>query len=179
MLTRQFRNRRSLSIIALLAGVLAAGTAILLFHPGDRSAIPPKVVANDVSGRATACLATDTATANKSDQVAKIWSAVQAAGAQSGKNVEQLIKPATDSGQATPYLAGLVSQRCDLIITIGPAFGQAVPTLAKADPAIRFTAVDSSLTTAPPGVTVAPTDQAVAFIQQQVQTVQRTGDPHS
>ncbi|WP_329579397.1 hypothetical protein OG500_11455 [Kitasatospora sp. NBC_01250] len=157
----------------LIAGGCAGAAAVtvsmvILLQPRHHISAPPKVVANDYSGRATACLATDTTTAGKSKDVAKIWAAMQSAGTQGGKNVQQVIQPATTAEQAQPYLAGLVSQRCDLIVTVGPTFGQAIQAIAKAAPAAQFTAVDSSLTAPATSVTLVPMDQAAARVQQQV-----------
>ncbi|WP_428315876.1 hypothetical protein [Kitasatospora sp. LaBMicrA B282] len=138
---------------------------------------PPKVVAADYSGRATACLASDTATAGASNEVQQVWSAMQHASA--GKNVQQLIQPVSNADQALPYLGSLISQHCDLIVTIGPAFGQAVPTTAKAVPTARFTAVDSTLTSTPPGVTLLTGAQASDQVPQQIEALQRDTGTHS
>ncbi|MFF7633638.1 hypothetical protein ACFZB9_10870 [Kitasatospora sp. NPDC008050] len=107
--------------------------------------------------------------------MAEIWAAMQSAGTRSGKNVQQVIQPAGSAEQAQPYLAGLISQRCDLIVTVGSAFGQAVPALAKADPAARFVTVDASLTGAPGGVTLLGGDGAAARVGEQVQGLRRAG----
>ncbi|GAB2699216.1 hypothetical protein [Kitasatospora kifunensis] len=173
------RRHRARYITGACAGIAAAITAVVLLQPAHHAPAPPKVVANDFSGRATACLATDTTTAGKGDNVTKIWTSMQSAGSRSGKNVQQLIQPATSADQAQPYLAGLISQHCDLIVTVGPAFGQAIPALAKADPAARFTAVDSTITNPPPGVTLLANDQAVSAIGQQVQALQHAAAQHN
>lgn len=103
---------------------------------------------------------------------------MQAAGPGTSKNVQQLIEPATTSAQAQPYLAGLISQRCDLIVTVGPTFAQAIRQLAEASPATRFTAVDSALATAPANITLVTADQAAAVVQQQVQGLKRESSSH-
>jgi basic membrane protein A len=166
------RRHRARYVTGACVGIAAAITAVVLLQPAHHTPAPPKVVANDFSGRATACLATDTATAGKTDNVTKVWTSMQSAGNRSGKNIQQLIQPATSADQAQPYLAGLISQRCDLIVTVGPTFGQAIPALAKADPAARFTAIDSAISSPPPGVTLLTSDQAVSAIGQQVQALQ-------
>ncbi|MFC8450242.1 hypothetical protein [Kitasatospora sp. NPDC057223] len=158
---------------AIIGLALAAGgTVVLLLGSESKPARPALVVANDVSGRATACLATDTATATTTDAVPEIWAAMQAAGSESATNVQQLITPAVDADQAEPHLAGLLSQHCDLIVTVGPAFGLAVPKLALLVPAVRFTAIASTFTGSIPNVTLLGRESPVNAVRQQVTTLQ-------
>ncbi|MCX4745895.1 hypothetical protein OG455_10220 [Kitasatospora sp. NBC_01287] len=179
---RLFRYRRhsARGLTALAATIAATVTAAALLWPGHHSAAPhqPRVIVADVSGRATACLASDSATAARTSEVAQVWTAMQTAGTQGTKNIQQLIEPAANATQAQPYLASLITQHCDLIITVGPAFGQAVPALAKADPTVRFTAVDSSLTSSPADVTLVEPQQANELVQQQLQGLRHNTTSH-
>jgi basic membrane protein A len=157
--------------LAIVGAAAIAGIALLLRPTMDSGTQrPPHVTAANVSGRATACLATDSGTAASDDVVAHVWSSMQSSG--TGKNIQQLIQPAANATQAEPYLGGLVNQHCDLIVTIGPAFGQAIATVAKAAPDTRFTAVDSGLTSPPTGVIVLNGAQGTDQIRQEVATLQ-------
>ncbi|WP_035840755.1 type 1 periplasmic-binding domain-containing protein [Kitasatospora azatica] len=165
------RTRVAVAVVGGLAAAAAAGAVLLLGGSGHAPVRPAKVVANDVSGRGTACLAADSATAAAGATVTGVWSAMQAAAGtgQQQRNVQQLIMPATDAEQARPYLAGLLSQRCDLIVTVGRPFGQAAPALSVGHQGVRFVAVDAALPgDPPPGVTLLAGDQAPDAVRRQV-----------
>jgi basic membrane lipoprotein Med (substrate-binding protein (PBP1-ABC) superfamily) len=163
--------RRRLALATLGAAVIAT-TATLLLLPSSSSGSPKttRIAVANVSGRPTACLAADSATAGSGDEVAKIWAAMQSSG--TGKNIQQLIQPAKTATQAQPYLGSLITQHCDLIITVGPSFGQAVPAVLKAAPSTRFTAIDSGLSAAPTGVTVVSGAREADEVRQQVANLQ-------
>ncbi|MFE6869234.1 hypothetical protein ACFVFS_22075 [Kitasatospora sp. NPDC057692] len=165
----RLRGRRRLLTAAgsCLAIGLAVSGLLVLREPGDRDS-RLAVAVNDVSGRATACLAADTATATGSGAVAAVWAAMQTAGRQHDTSVQQMITPVTGAEQAAPYLAGLVTQRCDMIVTVGTPFGQAGPTLASAVPSLRITAVDSALAGAPAGMILLNGPDAAAQVAEQV-----------
>ncbi|MCG6500112.1 hypothetical protein, partial [Kitasatospora sp. A2-31] len=131
-------GRRRLLPAVLVAAVAAGLAALALVRGSGNDQAPPPARANDLSGRATACLAADSATAAGNDTVSSVWTAMQKAGTQHGTNVQQMIAPAIDAGQSGPVLAGLVTQRCDLIVTVGAPFGQAGPALASAVPSLRI-----------------------------------------
>ncbi|MFG2847010.1 hypothetical protein ACGF12_28125 [Kitasatospora sp. NPDC048296] len=67
-------------------------------------------------------------------------------------NVQQLFAPAATADRALPYLAGLAAQHCDLVVTVGPTFGQALNAAAKANPHTAFVAVTTEGLPAPAGV---------------------------
>lgn len=155
--------------VALAATALAAGLAVFLFaYPQNQPKHPPKVTANDFSGRPTACLATDSATAAKTDAVTKIWAAMQDSAKPNTDNVQQLITPAAEPAQAQSYLAGLINQHCDLIVTIGRPFGQAISPLATASPSTRFIAIDAGLSQPPPDTALVSTDDALTAVPGQI-----------
>ncbi|MFJ9693974.1 hypothetical protein [Kitasatospora sp. NPDC101183] len=160
------RHRRAL--LAAAVGAAAAAVAVGFALSGDDEPAAPAVHANDVSKRATACLAADSATASGGELFGQVWSAMQTAGARNDRNVQQLVVPAAGAEQAGPYLSGLVAQRCDLIVTVGAPFGQASSTVAQASPAVRLTAVDSTLGSAPANVTLLAGADAAGRVAEQV-----------
>lgn len=172
---KQLRSTRRLIVISALSagGVLALGVLLWIYTSGQPAKRFPAVIANDFSARPTACLAADSNTATKDQTTSKVWSAMQDEGKASNKNVQQLIMPVGDAKQAQPYLASLISQRCDLIITVGSRFGQAIPTLAKLTPTTRFIAVEPGLPSTPIAVTTLTNADAPDHIRQQIQALQR------
>ncbi|MET9182881.1 hypothetical protein ABZX88_32410 [Kitasatospora aureofaciens] len=165
-------GRRTVVISCLAVTATAAVLGYVLFT-GDGTPRATAAKANDVSGRATACLATDSASSTGGDTVTGIWSAMQSAGAQHGTNVQQVIEPATTAEQAAPHLAGLLVQHCDLIVTIGAPFGQATTGIASAAPSVPIIAVDSTLSAAPANVTLLASPDAPARITEWVGGLQR------
>ena len=132
--------RRRVGFLATSGAVLAAicATAMLLV---SHSPYPAKVIANDLSGRPTACLATDSQTASKDADVAQTWAAMLNGVKGLGINVQRLILPAKTPSQARPYLAGLIQQHCTLVVTVGTPFGQAIPADQKLAPQTQFIAI--------------------------------------
>ncbi|WP_110672468.1 BMP family ABC transporter substrate-binding protein [Streptomyces tateyamensis] len=97
---------------------------------------------------------------------------MQTTAAQSSKNVQQVIQPADTAAKAAPYLAGLVSQHCDLVVTIGPAFDQAAGAVASGSAATRFSIVGPVATGSPANVESVRADDAPTVVSQQVATLQ-------
>jgi len=146
------RLRRALGLTTALVAA-GAGIAMLLTSGNDDPAgRQAAVTPSNIAGRRTACLAGDTTEAAARTDTGAIWSAMQDASHQRQLNVQQLLVPAPTPDQALPYLAGLSAQHCDLVVTIGPAFGQALETAAKANPRTQFVAVTSDGQPTPAGV---------------------------
>jgi hypothetical protein len=154
--------------LGILALVIAA--FVVLPH-GSPSAKPAKIVIADVSGRPTACLAADTISTGKSPVFERIWAAMHVGAAGRSINLQQLVLPVTSPHRAQPYLAGLLTQHCNVIVTIGPDFGQAIPAQLKAFPTSHFTAVDPGLTTSYARVTQVAAEQAPMTVQLEVNTL--------
>ncbi|MFC1413039.1 hypothetical protein ACEZCY_08995 [Streptacidiphilus sp. N1-12] len=149
---------------ALLTGLLVLAAGALVWGLTGGSSAPPPVVAADLSGRPTACMAADQATASKNPDTKLTWAAMQH-GAQNRKiNIQQLVLPAT-STQAKPYLAGLLAQHCDLVVTIGSPFGHAIPTSAHLAPTTRFLAIDAGTLPAASALTTIDGPSAAATVQ--------------
>ncbi|MGA5821504.1 hypothetical protein ACPC54_26985 [Kitasatospora sp. NPDC094028] len=164
-------GRRTLLIASLVVAAAATALGYVLFT-GDGTPRATAANANDVSGRATACLAADSTSSTGSDTVTGIWSAMQSAGAQHSTNVQQMIEPATTAEQAAPHLAGLLAQHCDLIVTVGAPFGQATTRIASAAPSVPIIAVDSTLSASPANVTVLAGPDAAARITERIGSLQ-------
>ncbi|MEV5943428.1 hypothetical protein [Streptomyces sp. NPDC051994] len=162
----------------ILATVCAALAGVLVLLLDDGPDAPPKVVANDLSGRPTACLAADSTTASGSQRVAEIWSSMQHAAHSRPINVQQLILPAKSPADAQPHVAGLLNRHCSLIVTVGPAFGQATTALVSKSPAgTRFTTIDASLTTPPSGITALNGKDAAAAVANEIRGLSTTSGP--
>jgi basic membrane lipoprotein Med (substrate-binding protein (PBP1-ABC) superfamily) len=128
------------SILIVCTALVAGAAAVWLV--GSHNTTPPKIIANDLSGRPTACLAADSRTAAESSEVTQTWSEMLSGAKGLKINVQQLILAAKNPSQATPYLAGLLEQHCTLVVTVGVPFGQAIPAGLKVAPRTRFIAVD-------------------------------------
>ncbi|MER7672374.1 hypothetical protein ABTY61_28475 [Kitasatospora sp. NPDC096128] len=168
----RLRPGRPILVVSALGATAAAVLGYVLFT-GHGTPRTTSAKANDVSGRATACLAADSASATGGDTVAGIWSAMQSAGTQHSTNVQRMIEPATTTEQAAPHLAGLLVQHCDLIVTVGAPFGQAAPGIASAASSVPIIAVDSTLSSAPANVTLLTGSGAAARITERVIGLQR------
>lgn len=170
------RKRRSYVAAAVLAVVaLAAGTIVALL-PGHRADHPAAITVADVSGRPTACLAADARSA-AGTAFNQVWAAMHAGQAGREVNVQQLVLPITSAARAQPYLAGLANQHCDLIVTVGPVFGQAITAQLKLYPQIHFTAVAPDTTGLPAQVTVLTPAQVPSAVQHQVHILQPAPHP--
>ncbi|MFE3874195.1 hypothetical protein ACFXPX_07320 [Kitasatospora sp. NPDC059146] len=168
----RLRPRRPALVVSVLGIATAAVLGCLLFT-SNSSPRATAAKADDVSGRASACLAADSASSTGGGTVAGIWSAMQSAGTQHGTNVQQMIEPATTAEQAAPHLAGLLVQHCDLIVTVGAPFGRATTGLASAAPSVPIIAVDSMLSSSPANVTLLTGSDAAARIAERVNSLQR------
>lgn len=166
------RPSHKVGMALAVVGVLAATAALIWTQHPSRPKETPLVVA-DVSGRPTACLAADTEPTTR-DEVARIWAAMHAGAAGKRVDVQQLIVPVTTSKQAQPYLAGLLAQHCDLIVTVGPRFGNAIPTQLAAAPDTSFTAVDADGLKSTGNLTVLASSTAPAHVESSVRTLHRT-----
>lgn len=133
-------RRRTTAILgAVTAAAAACLAAVIAFSGGDA---PPKVVAADLSGRPTACLAADQATSSKNPDANQAWTAMQHGAHGLKVNIQQLVLPATPA-QTKPYLAGLLAQHCNLVVTVGRPFGEAIAAEVHLSPATRFLAIDA------------------------------------
>jgi len=137
------QNPRTRRITALFVGTTLAAVCMTALLLGSRNSPPPKVIANDLSGRPTACLAADSQTASKTSEVTQTWAAMQSGARGLKINVQQLILVAKNPSQAQPYLAGLLEQHCTFVVTVGRPFGQAIPSDQKLAPHTHFLAIDA------------------------------------
>ncbi|MEU1286997.1 hypothetical protein [Kitasatospora sp. NPDC005856] len=149
-----------------LASALAMVCVAALFALGtddDSDGHPAPITPSNIAGRRTACLTGDVSEAGARSDTGAIWNALQDASRQRQLNAQQLLVPAPTSDQALPYLAGLSAQHCDLVVAVGPAFGQALEAAARANPRTAFIAVTADGESAHAGIdTVSGTDDAKA-----------------
>jgi len=127
------------------------------------------VSAANYSGLPTACLAADSGDVAERPLAQAIWAAMQQAARGKAINVQQLVVPAGKADQALPYLAGLISQHCTLIVAVTPPFTDALPDIAKSSPATKVTAITTPNHPAPHGihtVTGNPAERAAAVAHQ-------------
>lgn len=137
------QSPRSRRVTALLVGAALAAVCVTALLLASRNSPPPKVTANDLSGRPTACLAADARTASTTREVTQTWNAMQSGARGRTINVQQLVLAAKNPAQAQPYLAGLLEQGCTFVVTVGEPFGQAIPADQKLAPRTHFLAIDA------------------------------------
>ena len=156
-------------VSAAVLGVVAVLAAVVAFYPSGSSR-PPRVVAADVSNRPTACLAADARTSAANGTFGAVWAAMQHGAKGRPINVQQLVLPAADAAAARPLLAGLLEQRCSLIVTVGQAIAATVKIAPRTT---RFTAVAAGDAPLPRGVTSLPAATAPAAVEQEIEQMKR------
>ncbi|GLW59494.1 hypothetical protein [Kitasatospora phosalacinea] len=152
------RTSRGLVLAAATTVVLLGASLTIWLWPGTDGDPLAKVTANDYSGRPSVCLAADDSVAS-AQIVQHTWTVLQQSGQDSQVNVQQLVVPAKDTAEAVPYLAGLVAQRCTMVVTAGAAFDRALPSIVKDAPHVRFVAIDPPAGTDLKGTTALTSDQ--------------------
>lgn len=152
---------------------LAAAGAVLSAEHQSKPARSQAVVVADVSGRPTACLAADTEPATRED-VARIWAAMHTGATGTAVNLQELVVPVTTSKQAQPYLAGLLAQHCDLVVTIGPRFGNAVLSKLATAPGTAFAAVDAGGLKSAGRLIAVNSSSAPTLVETNIRTLRRT-----
>ena len=79
------------------------------------------------------------------------WAGMQAAAA-ANSNVTVKFSQSTSPSDYTPIINTFISQKCNIIVTVGFAMGDATKAAAKANPSQKFAIVDDSYTPALPNV---------------------------
>ncbi|GGR07167.1 BMP family ABC transporter substrate-binding protein [Kitasatospora griseola] len=158
-LPRRIRTRK---ILIISAGFAAAFLAAAALHLLDGPPAVQKPDIRNVSGRATACLASDSTTFQASPAAADVWTALRNQGAARNVNVQQLVTPVETDEQAATYLAGLTSRHCNLIVTIGERFNRVAPNVAETNPGTAFTAIESKSDSASSGKVSIETQESFA-----------------
>ncbi|MEV7124271.1 hypothetical protein [Kitasatospora griseola] len=156
------------SKLAAAVAVVLLGTALSAWlWPQGGGETSARVVANDYSGRPSACLAADDSAAI-AQTVQHAWTVLQQSRQDSQVNVQQLVIPVKDAAEAAPYLSGLTAQRCSLIVTVGAPFNGALPSVAKDASHVRFIAIDPPAGTDLKGATALTTGQLPERLGQSV-----------
>jgi basic membrane protein A len=90
-----------------------------------------------------ACMVTDTGGIDDRSFNASSWAGMQAAAA-ANPNVSVKYLSSTSQGDYIPNINTVLSQNCNIIVTVGFAMGAATETSAKAHPTQKFAIVDCS-----------------------------------
>jgi len=89
------------------------------------------------------CMVTDTGGINDRSFNASSWAGMQAA-AQANGNVTVKYLQSTTQSDYTPNINAFISQKCNIIVTVGFLMGAATEAAAKANPDQKFAIVDCS-----------------------------------
>ena len=123
------------------AVVIAAG-ALALTACGSK---PTDSTSSSGSGTAAtykACMVTDTGGIDDRSFNASAWKGMQDAATATGASVKYLESKA--SSDYTPNINALISEKCNLIVTVGFLMGDATKAAAKANPSTDFAIVDEA-----------------------------------
>ena len=91
------------------------------------------------------CMVTDTGGINDRSFNASSWAGMQAAAA-ANSNVTVKYLQSTTQSDYTPNINTFISQKCNIIVTVGFLMGAATEAAAKANPNQKFAIVDCSYT---------------------------------
>lgn len=171
MISARMFAKRFVWQIAIVAALAVLAIAAIADPFASTSKPPAKVVAHDLSGRATACLVADAATAAHGSSVGSLWQAMRNAAAHQKVNVQRLIVAATTVDQAKPYLAGLLNQHCALVVTVGTAFGGAAIPLSTGAQNARFDVVQGPSHPTVGNVTSVESSDATTVVAEQVRSL--------
>ena len=158
-LSRRVRSARpALWGVAILA---VAGTAAAVILPSSprTPATPPRAAATSpraaatspsasatpaaAAGKVLGCMVTDTGGIDDLSFNASSWAGMQAA-ASADKNATVKYRQSTTQGDYTPNINRFISQKCNIIVTVGFLMGTATEAAANAHPAQKFAIVDCS-----------------------------------
>ena len=92
----------------------------------------------------TGCMVSDTGGIDDRSFNAASWAGMNAAAA-ANSNVKVKFSQATSPSDYTPIINTFVSEKCNIIVTLGFAMGDATKTAAKANPSQKFAIVDNTV----------------------------------
>ena len=95
------------------------------------------------AGKILGCMVTDTGGINDLSYNASSWAGMQAA-ASADKNAAVRYRESTTQSDYTPNINKLVSQKCNIIVTVGVLMGAATEAAANAHPTQKLAIVDCS-----------------------------------
>ncbi len=95
------------------------------------------------TGKILGCMVTDTGGINDRSFNASSWAGMQAAAA-ANPNISVKYLQSTTQGDYTPNINTFISQKCNIVVTVGFLMGAATEAAAKANPNQKFAIVDCS-----------------------------------
>ncbi len=110
---------------------------------GSTSASAPASSAAATGAKTLGCMVTDTGGINDRSFNASSWAGMQAA-ASANSNVTVKYLQSTTQSDYTPNINAFISQKCNIIVTVGFLMGAATEAAAKANPNQKFAIVDCS-----------------------------------
>jgi basic membrane protein A and related proteins len=103
------------------------------------------------TGKFTGCMVSDTGGVDDRSFNAASWAGMQAA-AQANSNVSVKFSQSTSPSDYTPIINTFLSQKCNIVVSIGFAMGDATKTAATAHASQKFSIVDFSYSPVLPNV---------------------------
>jgi basic membrane protein A and related proteins len=103
------------------------------------------------AGKTLGCMVTDTGGIDDRSFNASAWAGMQAA-AKAGSSVTVKYLQSTTQADYVPNINTFISQKCNIIVTVGFLMGDATQAAAKAHPSQKFAIVDFSYTPPLPNV---------------------------
>jgi basic membrane protein A len=94
------------------------------------------------AGKFTGCMVSDTGGVDDRSFNAAAWAGMQAAKA-ANSSISVKFSQSTSPSDYTPIINTFVSQKCNIIVTLGFAMGDATKAAAKANPSQKFAIVDN------------------------------------
>ncbi len=93
------------------------------------------------TGKFLGCMVTDTGGIDDRSFNAAAWAGMQAAASGQQQHQRQVLQ-STSQSDYTPIINTFLSQKCNIIVTLGFAMGDATKAAAKAHPSQKFAIVD-------------------------------------
>jgi basic membrane protein A len=103
------------------------------------------------TGKFTGCMVSDTGGVDDRSFNAAAWAGMQAAVA-ANSNITVKFSTSTSTSDYTPIISTFLSQKCNIIVTLGFAMGDATKAAATANPSQKFSIVDNSYSPTLPNV---------------------------
>jgi basic membrane protein A len=103
------------------------------------------------TGKFLGCMVSDTGGVDDRSFNAAAWAGMQAATVANG-NITVKFSTSTSTADYTPIISTFLSQKCNIIVSLGFAMGDATKAAAAAHPSQKFSIVDFSYTPALPNV---------------------------
>ena len=113
------------------------------FQHSSASSAPASSAAAGTGAKVLGCMVTDTGGINDRSFNASSWAGMQAAAA-ANPNITVKYLQSTTQSDYTPNINTFISEKCNIIVTVGFLMGAATEAAAKANPTQKFAIVDCS-----------------------------------